>query len=229
MMKSRVLFCSIAMAANLSGASLAGAPQIVVPSGVGYTVPVVTMKGARFVTTLQQQYDFSCGSAAVATLLTHHYGWTVSEADVFTHMFERGNQARIQAEGFSMLDMKRYLDAMGFHSEGIEASLDQLAMVGIPAIALINENGYAHFVVVKGLRDSRVVLGDPAMGTRVLERDQFQQYWTNGILLVVGNRIELARFNREEDWRIRPRAPIGRGFDGSAADTLLLRRGPMDF
>ncbi len=228
-MISRALCAAVVIAAGVNGVSLAGAPQIIVPSGVGYTVPVTTMKGARFVTTMQQQYDFSCGSAAVATLLTHHYDWNVSEADVFTYMYERGNQSRIQVEGFSMLDMKRYLDAHGFHSEGIEASLDQLASVGIPAIALINENGYAHFVVIKGLRGNQIVLGDPAMGTRVLEREQFKQYWTNGILLVVGTRMELAQFNREEDWRIRPRAPIGKGIGGSAAETQLLQRGPMDY
>lgn len=227
-MKLRALLSSLVLATGVSGVSLAGTPQILVPSGVGYSVPVTTMKGARFLTTLQQQYDFSCGSAAVATLLTHHYGWEVSEAGVFTYMFERGNQARIQVEGFSMLDMKRYLDAQGFHAEGIEASLDQLGRAGVPAIALINENGYAHFVVIKGLRDSRVVLGDPAMGTRVLERDEFKQYWTNNILLVVRTRMELAQFNRDEDWRIRPNAPIGNGLGRGAAETLLLRRGPMD-
>ncbi len=35
---------------------------------------VVSVKEARFTTTQRQQFDFSCGSAAVATLLTHHYG-----------------------------------------------------------------------------------------------------------------------------------------------------------
>src|SRR5690606_30966645 len=168
------------------------------------TVPVVSMKEARFVATLRQQYDFSCGSAAVATLLTHHYGQPVGEAEVFKVMFENGNRDKIRAEGFSMLDMKRYLDARGFPTIGVEASLDQLLEANVPAIALINENGYSHFVVIKGVRPGDVVIGDPAMGTRVLKRAQFESWRVNDILLVVNERLDLARFNLASDWRVRP-------------------------
>lgn len=216
----------------LSGGAVHGeSPQLLSPAGVAYAVPVTTMKGARYVHTMHQQYDFSCGSAAVATLLTHHYGFKVGEEQVFQHMFERGNQAKIRQEGFSMLDMKQYLDNMGFPAAGVEAGLDQLVQANVPAIALINENGYSHFVVIKGVREDAVVLGDPAVGTRVLSREDFGRFWTNGILLVVMGRVELAQFNREEDWAIRPRAPIGSnaGRGGGLADVLLFRRGPMDF
>lgn len=203
--------------------------RILGPSGSSYAVPVTSLKGARFVSTLRQQYDFSCGSAAVATLLTHHYDRKVDEVEVFKHMFERGDQAKIRREGFSMLDMKLYLDGSGFRAEGVRASLDQLSAARVPAIALIRENGYAHFVVVKGLRAKRVVIGDPAMGTRVLDRTDFERFWTNGILLVINDKPERARFDRDEDWRVRPPAPIGQGIGGNATDVLLLRRGPMDF
>ncbi|BAL22569.1 C39 family peptidase [Azoarcus sp. KH32C] len=213
-----------------AGGALAQAPaeplRILGPSGTSYAVPVTSLKGARFVTTQHQQYDFSCGSAAVATLLTHHYDRKVDEVDVFKYMFERGDQAKIRREGFSMLDMKFYLDAMGFRAEGVQASLDQLAKVGIPAIALIKENGYMHFVVIKGVRARRVVIGDPAQGTRVLDRVEFEKYWTNGILLVVNNELARARFNRDLDWRVRPAAPLAEAAPGpgSGADTMLLRR-----
>ena len=206
-----------------------GAPFVLAPGGVAYALPVTSMKAARFVSTLRQQYDFSCGSAAVATLLTHQYGYRVGEVEVFQHMFERGDQARIQVEGFSMLDMKRYLDALGFRAEGVEASLDQLAQAGLPAIALIHENGYAHFVVIKGVRGERLVVGDPAMGTRVMARAEFERHWRNGILLVVSSHAAQARFNRAEDWGVRPEAPLTAGLARGALDVLLLRRGPMDF
>ncbi|THF63542.1 peptidase C39 [Pseudothauera rhizosphaerae] len=220
----------LAGGAALAETVKADVPRLISPTGATYAVPVTTMKGARYVHTMHQQYDFSCGSAAVATLLTHHYGFKASEEQVFQHMFERGDQAKIRQEGFSMLDMKQYLDAMGFPSAGVEARLDQLVQANVPAIALINENGYSHFVVIKGVREDAVVLGDPATGTRVLSREDFGKYWTNGILLVVMGRVELARFNRAEDWSIRPRAPMGRGVgQGGLADVLLFRPGPNDF
>lgn len=228
---SRIAFSIfVAACSTFVSAARADTAQILAPSGSSYAVPVTTMKGARFAATLHQQYDFSCGSAAVATLLTHHYGRKVDEAEVFRFMFERGDQAKIRREGFSMLDMKFYLDALGFRAEGVQATLDQLASVGIPAIALIKENGYMHFVVVKGVRGRRVVIGDPALGTRVLDRAVFETYWTNHILLVINSAMTQARFNRDEDWRVRPAAPLADAAGGPRdADMMLLRRNPGDF
>lgn len=229
-MNVRRLLSSIAFAHCVCAAAFADAPQMLAPGGGTFTVPVTSLKGARFVSTIRQQYDFSCGSAAVATLLTHQYGFKVDEVEVFKRMHERGDRNKIRREGFSMLDMKLYLDGIGFRTEGVKATLDQLAAAKVPAIALIRENGYAHFVVVKGVRGHRVVIGDPAMGTRVLERKDFEKYWMNGILLVVNNKIELAQFNDQRDWRVRPVAPLGQGVHGgNPADVLLLQRGPMDF
>lgn len=226
----QLLFAVTAMSCMAATAAFADNLRITAPLAGSLNVPVVSMKEARFSATMRQQYDFSCGSAAVATLLTHHYGYRVSEADVFEAMFEQGNREKIRADGFSMLDMKRYLDNSGFSAIGIEASLDQLVDVKVPAIALINENGYAHFVVVKGVRAGEVVIGDPAMGTRVLKRDVFEASRMNNILLVVNNRIELARFNQEADWRVRPKAPLRSGLNEGGVDVQLLQpRSLADF
>ncbi len=43
--------------------------------------------------------------------------------------------------------------------------LEKLDNEGVPAIVLINERGYHHFVVVKGYKNGRVLVGDPARGT----------------------------------------------------------------
>ncbi|WP_204283799.1 C39 family peptidase, partial [Klebsiella pneumoniae] len=67
-----------------------------------------------FRTVVRQQYDYSCGSAAVATLLRYHYGRPTVESDVFSAMWRSGDQAQIKRAGFSMLDMKRYLDSQGY-------------------------------------------------------------------------------------------------------------------
>ena len=72
-----------------------------------------------------------------------------------------------------MLDMKRYLAAHGYEDDGFEAPLEKLAQVGIPAIVLLNENGFYHFVVVKGVKDGRVLVGDPAGGTRAMSLRAF--------------------------------------------------------
>ena len=224
MLQPILISAVVAITALGATAALADSLRMIAPLAGTLNVPVVSMKEARFSSTLRQQYDFSCGSAAVATLLTHHYGQTVSEADVFQVMFANGNRDKIRADGFSMLDMKRYLDARGFPTIGIEASLDKLLEAKVPAITLINENGYSHFVVIKGVRAGEVVIGDPATGTRVLERARFESFRVNEILLVVNERLDLARFNLATDWRVRPKAPLADPGNRNLADLQLLRR-----
>lgn len=224
MLQPILISAVVAITALGATAALADSLRMIAPLAGTLNVPVVSMKEARFSSTLRQQYDFSCGSAAVATLLTHHYGQTVSEAEVFQVMFANGNRDKIRADGFSMLDMKRYLDARGFPTIGIEASLDKLLEAKVPAITLINENGYSHFVVIKGVRADEVVIGDPATGTRVLERARFESFRVNDILLVVNERLDLARFNLATDWRVRPKAPLADPGTRNLADLQLLRR-----
>lgn len=193
-------------------------------------LPVTSIRQARTARTLVQQYDFSCGSAALATLLTHHYGRPVSEAQVFEQMFAQGDRQKIQKEGFSLLDMKRYLAGQGFTADGFEEPLDKLAAARVPAIVLINENGYSHFVVVKGLERDRVLIGDPASGTRAIARADFDALWKTRLLFVIHNRMDEAQFNLAADWKVAPRAPLGQGVGRSAlADLVLPKHGPGDF
>lgn len=56
----------------------------VAPGGMGYVrVDVTSIKEARFKDVIKQQFDFSCGSAALATLLTYHYDFAVTEMEIF--------------------------------------------------------------------------------------------------------------------------------------------------
>lgn len=195
------------------------------PQDGGFNLHVTSVKEARFTTTRRQQYDFSCGSAALATLLTNHYGEPVDEKVVFAQMFEHGNQAKIRKEGFSMLDMKHFLETRGYKSDGFELPVDKLASEGVPAIVLLSERGYRHFVVVKGLARGRVLLGDPAMGTRAMSMQRFQKLWVNHILFVIYNRREMARFNQPADWHVAPGAPLDQAITRERTlDTLPVRR-----
>jgi uncharacterized protein len=210
-------------------AAEAGTVTTPVQAGGAFSVPVTSMRESRFISTIRQQYDFSCGSAALSTLLTHHYGFPVREQDVFAQMYEQGDKEKIRREGFSLLDMQNYLEAHGFKADGFKADLDQLAKAGIPAIVLVKENGYNHFVVVKGMKNGRVLVGDPSAGTRAMPRAQFEAIWQSRILFVVHNRQETAQFNNDKDWRAAPRAPLASNVYGNTTDVLLFRRSARDF
>lgn len=229
MMRAASIFV-LAVLAVLAGPAFAGAVDVPVQIGGAFSVPVQSLKERRFATTERQLRDFSCGSAALATLLTHHYGRPVAEAAVFDEMLALGDAEAIRRDGFSLLDMKRYLAAHGFSAEGFEASTASLAEAGLPAIALVNERGYHHFVVVKGVRPQTVLLGDPAGGTRAVPLDRFEAMRANAIFFVVVDAAQPAAFNRDTDWAAAPAAPLSQGrLDGAASTTLLPKFGRSDF
>jgi uncharacterized protein len=187
-----------------------------------YRVRIESYQERRFRATIRQRYDFSCGAAAIATLLTYHYGIPTAEIEVFREMFERADQALVQREGFSLLDMQQYLARRGFQSNGYRAPLDILNRARTPAIALVNSGGYLHFVVVKGVRDGRVLMADPDLGMRAVDQATFEREW-NGVLFVILNDSEVAQasFNRDSDWRALPRAPVQQARD-------ITQFGPMN-
>jgi predicted double-glycine peptidase len=198
--------------------------------GARYVLKVTSLKQARFQATTRQQFDFSCGSAALATLLTHHYGYPVTEQSVFEEMFTRGDQEKIRREGFSLLDMKTYLNKHNFQGDGFELPLSKLLESGLPAIVLISEKAYQHFVVIKGMRDGRILIGDPSSGTRAVSRSSFERLWVNRLLFVIHNKQENAKFNTDADWRVAPRSPLAAGVNlDSLASATLTKFGPGDF
>lgn len=199
--------------------------------GATLDVPVLSMQERRLTGLWLQRYDYSCGSAALATLLTFHYDRPTMEDEVFTRMYEVGDQAQIHEKGFSLLDMKRYLASRGLQAEGYRVGIGDLREAGVPLIALIDLNGYKHFVVVKGIRDRHVLVGDPSYGLRTFPVDAFEAMW-NGIAFVIVEDLEIAKasFNQKADWAIKPRAPIGRARDNQSVSSFTRNLlGPFEF
>lgn len=221
----QTLYAAVGLALTCMVATSAELPTV----AGGVHVPVTSLRQAQLRSTLLQQFDFSCGSAALANLLTYQYGHPVSEADVFEAMFQEGDRQLIRQQGFSLLDMKRYLMRQGFAADGFEQSLDALFQARLPAIVLISEKGYNHFVVVKGYRNGRILIGDPASGTRAITRASFEAVWTSRLLFVIHSHAALARFNDPADWQAAPSAPLATVGSEQLRTFSLPRLGPGEF
>lgn len=65
-----------------------------------FSVPVKSYKEIVFGDVFRQQYDFSCGSAALASLLTYHYQTPSSEQDIFKSMYDKGDKRRSKRKAF---------------------------------------------------------------------------------------------------------------------------------
>lgn len=207
----------------LTAPALAGEVRLSI-GGLQTSVPVQSVRERRWESVIQQERDFSCGAAAVATLLTFHYDRPTEEIEVFDFMFANGDQSLIMRQGFSLLDIKRFLESQGYVSDGYRVSIDQFTNAGIPAIALITIRGYRHFVVVKGISEDSVLVGDPALGLKEYGLDEFESMMASDIFFVVRNYVPTGRdhFNMETEWAANPSAPFGSATQQTSLGTLTL-------
>jgi predicted double-glycine peptidase len=210
------------LACTLTASPLVAGTVGLTPDTAGANYRIRTMSWAEipFRSVIRQQYDFSCGSAAVATLLTYHYGIKTPEIDSFKAMWARGDQGKIRQLGFSMLDMKSYLQTRGLNAQGYRFKVSDIAASGRPGIALIDLRGFKHFVVVKGVRGNRVLVGDSILGITEYATQDFEKMW-NGIYLAIGEADQSRRpaFNLANDWGPWSKAPLEANvLTASAAD-----------
>ena len=175
------------------GTNVAASP-VQIPGGGGYiTVKRATMVDLKFKNVVRQRFDLSCGSAALATLLRYFYGLKVTEKQLIDEMVRHGDKTKISKLGFSMLELKKYGDRHGFVVRGFRVkSVESLLKLKIPVITLITTRGYGHFVVLKGAKDGRVYVADPAFGNRAKSFDEFRKEWSKVILVFV-SRTHTAR------------------------------------
>jgi predicted double-glycine peptidase len=214
----------IAACAAMSASAVAG-EFTVMSGGAGGRLDVTSFSERRFGTIVRQEYDFSCGSAALATLLTFHYDRPTSERDAFTKMWEVGDKARIKQLGFSLLEMKQYIEGLKLKADGFRLTLDRIQEIGVPGIALIDVNGYRHFVVIKGVTPKTVLVGDPSSGVVSRSREEFEKHWDGTILFI---RSDVARgranFNKVADWALAPSGPNDRAMDVESLQSITLNQ-----
>jgi predicted double-glycine peptidase len=133
---------------------------------------------------VRQRFDLSCGAAAVATQLNYFYGEKLEERETIDAIFKFGDKAKIEKDGFSMLELKRFGDSKGYVVQGFKITKPEaISEIKIPFLTLITTRGYSHFVVVKGTKDGVVYIADPAFGNRSRPWAEFKEEWSNVILV----------------------------------------------
>lgn len=163
-------------------------------AGTRVTVPVRSLQELRYSRLVRQTWDVSCGAAALSTLLTYHMNRPVDELTVATWILRGVDPQRVRERGgFSLLDLKRFAEALGYRAEGYgDMTLTELIELRSPAIVPVSIHGLDHFVVMRGVLADRVLLGDPAFGNITMPQQQFAKLWKGGIAFFVfdGDGIE---------------------------------------
>ncbi|WP_419810770.1 C39 family peptidase [Bacterioplanoides sp.] len=168
-------------------------------------VNVEPLSVQKFNNVVRQAYDYSCGSAALTTLLDYYLGRNFQERQVMEGLLRFGETERIvQRRGFSLLDMKRLVTALGHPSGGFKAEASDLEELDHPAIAPIEYAGFKHFVVIRTVYEGRVYVADPALGNISFTMSRFLEVWDNNVLFIVfpnGHKPASGLELREEDMR----------------------------
>ena len=137
---------------------------------------------------VMQQRDYSCGAAALATILRYGWGEDVDEADTLRALNQLLSPAEIEdriQHGFTMYDLRRLAYALGYETAVGRLTLDDLAGTKIPLLVAIRLKKIDHFVVVRGIADGRVYLADPIRGNLRVPATEFQSQWIDNAVLVV--------------------------------------------
>ncbi|ENV33607.1 putative pilus system C39 family peptidase FilB [Acinetobacter gerneri] len=135
---------------------------------------------------VRQAYDYSCGSAALTTVLNGYVGTNLTEQQTMEGLLRFGEYNRIvERRSFSLLDMKRFVTALGYESGGYKGEFSDLVKQQQPAIVPISYAGFKHFVVYKAYKDGRVYVADPALGNISFDQERFKQIWENNTLFLI--------------------------------------------
>ena len=155
-------------------------------AGVPLTKSIRSMKDIRYGHIVSQQFDYSCGAAALATLLKYGYGIDIPETELIRQMMVFSTPEVVVKNGFSMLDMKKFVETIGLRGRGFRVNTDALYHLQIPVLVLMNIDGYEHFVIVKHAENGRIFIADPALGNRIVAEDDFAKTWNGLVFAVLG-------------------------------------------
>ena len=154
----------------------------------------------RYTNVIEQSNEYTCGAAAVATLLTYFYGIPVTEQDVlslvYSSMRTRGEKPE-QGRGLTAYDLKEALEAEGVETKGFlvkpAALQDYFTRGGLPVIIHLTKPE-KHFEVAVGMIGDQIVIADPSWGRSVTPLTLLvKQRGYDGVVLVPIPSSTLAR------------------------------------
>jgi predicted double-glycine peptidase len=162
---------------------------------------------------VMQQYDYSCGAAALTTLIVHYFQDQKTEQQVLNAIFERlqrapNSQKLIEdrmKNGLSLLDLQQVAADLGYQSAVAKITLEQVRKLKAPVVVRIIKNDFKHFVVLRGIVEDRVFLADPIRGHLRMSEEEFVKQW-NGVALFLGK--EGFGLPKDHPLTIRNQSPV---------------------
>ncbi len=195
-LQKALLLCAMFLAGGLaipaSGEALDPGPPVRDDRHIG-SRRVASWVALKQRNVVMQRRDYSCGAAALATLIRYHLGDNVNE-DLFLRALDdiltlEEIEDRIE-NGLAMSDLRKAAVKTGYLSVVAKLTLDKLFAAKTPLIVGITDDGYKHFVVYRGTDYFWVYLADPIRGNLRLPICEFKQQWQKNLVLAVAKKGE---------------------------------------
>jgi uncharacterized protein len=178
-----------------------------------------TYQELKYTNVVRQRLDFTCGGAALATILSHYWGRPTPEEEILEIFRARYPDAKVWqakvAAGFTFDDIAFATEVLGYEAAGAKVSSVELAAMKGPVIIHLNKGKFQHFVVLTKAQDGVFYIADPIVGKVALERPEFEQQYT-------GNAMAIWR-----DQRPLPlNAPLAQVRDGISVYSSIRQKAP---
>jgi uncharacterized protein len=150
-------------------------------------IPFRSWQTLRTKDVVMQRFDFSCGAASVATLLTFFLGRPTSEQEALLIVRARYTPEDWKKKkdiGLSMEDLAFMAQTLGFQAQGGKLGLAALLKLNGPVIIHLDKGDFQHFTVFRGISGMTVYLADPILGTTGMSVGSFIEQFTGAVLAV---------------------------------------------
>ena len=134
---------------------------------------------------VKQSLDYSCGPAAMATLLSYYFQKPTSEKEILNVLETNSAVWQLPPDwretGVSMAALAKIGKYTGLEAVGIAVDLAMLSRLNIPVIVYLEHRGFPHFSVIRGVdKQGSVQLADPTWGNQLLSQREFAKLWPVG-------------------------------------------------
>lgn len=180
----------VAIGLVVANSAAAGLIPIRVTEHTRAQAAVTSMQEVRTMGVVLQGFDHSCGSSALATLINSIDQRNLNEEDILDILLigrSREELNYIETHGYSLLDLKRASEALGYKVVLAKLSWEALRKIDTPVLIHFKPDGQSHFAVVRKIQANRAYLADPSRGNIRLQKWELEAQW-HGVALIVSDK-----------------------------------------
>lgn len=165
---------------------------------------------SRRVPVILQSEAPECGIACLAMVASHH--------GYLTDLSAMRVRLSPSLKGVTLKNLAQIAEGMGLTTRGVQAPLEALGKLQLPAVLHWDMN---HFVVLVAVKGRKLTLHDPARGRRVMTLDEASRHYT-GVAMEFAPTASFKPRDEREKVSAYQLLGVARGLKGTLAQILVL-------